>query len=125
MPISHSSSRYQITRKMSLWFQVTLVMGKLVFVFRYLKGIAGVYYFRVFFAVKQHCGFYNPAPETRDWTLYRVLAYGTLRSRVRIRKLLKNNYFLHLEKTVCGIMQELSFINIVFITFAITGGFYL
>jgi len=50
-----------------------------------------------------------------NWTLSTVLAFCTFGYRVRIRKLIKNNYFLQFENTVCGITQKLSFIYIVFI----------
>jgi len=63
-------------------------------------------------------------PEIRYWTLSMVLAVGTFGSRVRIRNIIKKKYFLQFENTVCGIKQQLSFIYTVFITFALTGGFY-
>jgi len=78
----------------------------------HLKGIAGV--FLILFRGDFH------------WTLFMVLAFDTFGSLVRIRKLIKNNYFLlvHLENTVCVIRHKLSFIYVVFKTFAVTGGFY-
>jgi len=61
-----------------------------------LKGIAGVYYSRVTFAVKAALWLLELG--TRDWTLFRVLAFGTFGSWVRIQKLLKNNYSFTIEK---------------------------
>ena len=38
-------------------------------------------------------------PEARDWTRFRILAFGTFGSRVMRQKITKNNYFLQFENT--------------------------
>ena len=54
-----------------------------------LKGIAGVNYFGVIFAVKTALWL----PGTRDPRLNRDLAVGVFGARVRIRKFIKKKHF--------------------------------